>query len=115
MSYHPIGGVASAWTHGQVDAYMRKWHAKGRSKKAIRNYLISEDVCQSPDFKRQCAERLDAAWRVATARPLPPMPKAAPEETLISEGDGIAGSYVRYAGIGLAALVALALILRRKR
>ena len=68
MSYIPTSGVAERWTRAQVDAYMRKWSAQGRSKKAIRNYLIAEDVCESPDFKGQCATRLDAAWSAATSK-----------------------------------------------
>lgn len=113
MSYHPVGGVET-WTHEQVVGYMRKWSAKGRSKKAIRNYLIAEEVCQAPDFKRQCGAKLDAAWRVATAAPLPPMP-GGPGDGVGRPGAGLLARYGLVAGVAGAGLLTLMLILRRSK
>ena len=118
MSYEPTGGVAERWTHEQVLAYIRKWNARGRSKKAIRNYLIAEDVCQSPDFKRQCAARLDAAYRVATSIPPPPMPSTpGPSDDGVPAilRPGMLRRYGMYAAVAGAGLVTLLLILRRRK
>ncbi len=119
MSYHPIGGAAEHWTRDQVLAYMRKWSARGRSQKAIRNYLIAEDVCQSPGFKRQCAERLNAAYRVATAMPLPPMPRrgddaGAPDGAAMIPGIGTLRRFAPYVAVAGVGLVGLIYLLRRK-
>ena len=63
MSYQSdLGGVAEKWSIEQVRQYMKTWRAKGRSKTAIRNYLIGEEVCDAPEFRGKCSRQLDAAW-----------------------------------------------------